>query len=595
MRLGIAPVFAGCALVLFGCKGSSEGFDRGQGGDGNSGGEDSGGGVYNSGGNDTGGSGGVGGSGASTASGGTLADGGVPPGNDGGPGGTPGLRLPYTLTPIGQPQANTANVALYFTVTDADDEPVPGLATDDFQATEDGSALDIFESAFRAEKAGSVLMVPTVLVLDLSRSVVQAGALDQVKAAAHQVIENLGPAQRLAIVTFADEVNTRSCFDSSVQQHRDAIDAISKEDGISTNLYGTLQQAYNMFDDGFYSPNVSGCEIYSGGGGEPNLVAGLVIVVSDGNDTAARAMLTDAVNARDDRRTLFIRVGQDLDANVAATLGNAGVIDAAGGFDDLEAAVTEAIARTNRLNDAIYIAEYCSPKRAGSHELVFTVPGNQPYLDGDVSQSSRCAPTGYGMGDPGEAICTFVTSTQYRYCDAASPYWCEALGQCYVSESGAFADCGSSCRICGVADEEPVGSAESGLAITVNFSANGFSDAQCDRLFNPPEPPMPGPDGGPPPSSLDPRYCGEYQGDECDACLQSQCCGEYEGCFNGEDVCQTDRGFEQVRACLRQQPFVDEETLLSCVEAPPYSAALEQLATCAFGSDCQSVCFGGFL
>ncbi len=397
--------------------------------------------------------------------------------------------LPYSLDPIGTPEANTANVALYFTVTDANGEPVPGLETDDFVGREDGNELDVYESAFRAERAAGLLLVPTVLLLDLSRSVVQAGALEQVKSAALEVVENLGNTQRLAVVTFADEVNVRSCFGDSASDHAAAIESISDADGVSTNLYGALNNAYDMFQDGFYAPSLPSssvsCYIGNSGSGDPSLIAGLVIVVSDGNDTAGRYTLDDAVNARDSRRTLFIRVGAELDASVAAELGNAGVIDAAGGFDDLDTAVGEAIDRTNRLNNAIYIAEYCSPKRAGSHELLFTVADNLPYLDGGGGSSTRCTPTGYGIGDPGEAICKYTTSTQYTYCSTDAPYWCESEGSCYPSESGAAASCGSDCRICG--DEgSSSGTTDSGIAITMDFSADYFSDSQCDDLFNPP-------------------------------------------------------------------------------------------------------------
>ena len=88
---------------------------------------------------------------------------------------------PYSLNAIGTPSANTASVGLYFTVNNSEGEPVGGLNTSDFIAKEDGQTLDPYESAFRAEPAAGRLKVPTVLLLDLSRSVVQAGALETVK------------------------------------------------------------------------------------------------------------------------------------------------------------------------------------------------------------------------------------------------------------------------------------------------------------------------------------------------------------------------------------------------------------------------------
>jgi hypothetical protein len=97
------------------------------------------------------------------------------------------------------------------------------------------------------------------------------------------------------------------------------------------------------------------CRINNAGGGEePSLVAGLVIVVSDGNDTAGS--LEQALAARGDRRTIFISVGQGIDDEVASAIGNVGTFDAEGGVVELGAEVSRALDRVNGLNQAIYVA-----------------------------------------------------------------------------------------------------------------------------------------------------------------------------------------------------------------------------------------------
>jgi uncharacterized protein YegL len=470
--------------------------------------------------------------------------------------------FPYTLRAIGNPQANTANVSLYFTVNDSNDAPVGGLSTTDFVAKEDGQPLDVFESAFRAEPAAGRLRVPTVLLLDLSRSVVQAGALGTVKQAAIQVVDSLSSNQQLSVVTFAGEHRVRSCFDSNIASHRAAINSITEADGIATNLYGSISEAYEMFEDGFYLPEVDSAlngdnytcrlradedRVEQSSSDRPSLVAGLVIVISDGNDTAGVSSLSDALGNRENRRTLFIRVGEGLDANVANSLGNAGVIEAAGGFNDLAQAVTNAIQRTEQLNNAIYIAEYCSPKRAGQHNLFFTLAGNEPYLadNGDTDEAVHCRPSLHGMRN-GQAIC-YRSGRNYRTCSPSTPFWCPETEKCYGSAVRAAEVCdeeGGTCVACGVQIVDDNGSegregdsgqlsASTGLQLIYQFSASGYSDEQCAELFSSETPTAEG--------NADAGFlCGDYYPCENRCAVDTDCgnaCGTNNDFLNCQQNC----------------------------------------------------------
>lgn len=509
------------AFLACGGGGGSGGGDHSSDGSGGSGGS---GGSYSNGG--SGGSSGNGGSGGTAGNGGSGASGSGGSGgsssatssstSSGGTGGSEGgLAYPLWLTRIGNPNAQTAHVSLYFTVTDALQEPVPGLVTEDFIAKENGTGLDPFESAFRVGNPTGRLVIPTVLLLDLSRSVIEAGALDELKNAAGTIIDSLDDAQELAILTFASDVTTRATFTKDKPMLHAAIDAITDADGISTNLYGSLQQAYGMWSDGFYTYSDT----------EPQLVAGMVIAVSDGNDTAGIATLEQVVSTRGTKRTIFIRVGDDLDRNVAGQIANAGVIDAAGGFDELDSAVEEVTQRVGRLNEAIYIAEYCSPKRANQHELFFTVDGNEDYLD-DSSNASICAPSGPGPScDGSDYYCRPNPDDPdyYMCCDPAFPYHCP--GTCYATPEDAEADCGSSCVECGAGLIDEGDSGSSGPAIEISFNADGFADEQCAALFEDPEPdpdPMPA-DPSQACSSLQnmiTSHCGEALGATVDCGIQ---------------------------------------------------------------------------
>lgn len=482
--IGVASAL-GCGGGGDGSGGSGSGGDGGGAGFGGSGYGGSGyGGSGHGGSGGDGGSAGYGGSGSdggAAGSGGSASNstssnsGGTGSGGDGGTGSMPGLAYPLWLTPLGNPSTETAHVGLYFTVTDALQQPVPGLMTDDFIARENDQSVDPFESAFRVDHPTGQLVIPTVLVLDLSRSVVEAGALDEVKGAAKAIIDSLAPAQELAILTFAGDVTQRSSFTRDTYALHEAIDAIEDADGISTNLYGALTQGYGLWYDGFYD--------YNDNSGAPQLVAGLLIAVSDGNDTSAVSTLQQVLDARGTKRTIFIRVGDDLDRSVASQIANAGVIDAEGGFDGLDGAVVEVTQRVASLNDAIYVAEYCSPKRANTHDLFFTVAGNEEYVSDPVE--ALCNPSGAGPScDGSDYYCGPDYSGEWDYlcCDPEYPFMCST--GCYRTQEDAYANCGSSCIECGASSDHEDNLGDPATSIEIQFNATGFSDEQCAGLFD---------------------------------------------------------------------------------------------------------------
>ncbi len=459
---------------------------------------------------------------------------------------------PWTLTALGTPNSSTAHVRVFFSVTDIAGEPVESLVCSDFNALENGAVLDVHESAFNIRAPSGNVRIPTVLVLDLSRSVVEAGALETVKDAARSFIDALGADQELAILTFASVVTVRSNFTTDTKALHAAIDAITKEDGVSTNLYGALVQGYGMWQDGFVEivdgptkPRscvpilncpVQGlscqevcqtqgttcdeyCDDYigggSGGGGgggceglcqqygyascddycvqegyvdgcdeaslecilpntEGRLTAGLLVVISDGNDTAAVSTKENVLTARGSKRTLFVAVGSEIDLVEAGEIGNAGLFDVLN-FAGLSAEIGKVLARAQAFGRAIYVAEYCSPKRAGSHKFVFAPTCNLGLID-----QAHCQPsTGASSCNGNDVFCGNADAS--ICCPAALPYHCAAQGTCFATAENAALACGSDCFACGDEQEE---APDLGLSIKVDFQADSFNDAQCLALFD---------------------------------------------------------------------------------------------------------------
>jgi hypothetical protein len=462
--------------------------------------------------------------------------------------GGPDDGCPWTITPLGTPVSSTAHVRVFFSVTGVGGTPIEDLSCADFTALENASPVDPFESALNVRPPQGLLRIPTVLVLDLSRSVVDAGALETVKDSARAFIDAVAAPQELAIVTFSGEATVRAEFTDDKATLNAAIDAITMEDGVSTNLYGALVQGYSMWQDGFVevgegpttpiscvpgfgcsdAPGETPCPEYcmqqgyescdamcdantgtSGGceascassgyascdeyctqngyvdGCDPTtlscvvpdaeglLTAGLLVVISDGNDTAAVATLEEVIAARGSKRTLFVAVGAEYDLAPATEIANAGLFDA-DDFSQLETEVATVIQKTEALANSIYIAEYCSPKRAGSHQFSLQT------ACGASMPEATCQPTGTGPSCSGADIfCGFISAEQYVCCDTAYPYHCP--GGCYTTAEAAMADCGSTCGSCGV-PMDAVGGA--GPTLEISFEADGFADDQCASLFD---------------------------------------------------------------------------------------------------------------
>jgi hypothetical protein len=364
---------------------------------------------------------------------------------------------------------------------------------------EDGVDLDPKESGFTVTPLqGNTLDMPTVLVLDLSGSIAAAGPdggrplLDRMKNAAKAIIGGMLPEQRMAIMTFATAAKVRVGFTASAQKQvlLDTVDAITSGDGQSTNLYGALTQAFNMWQDGFAT--VGGIK----------LTAGLAVVLTDGKDNAGLSTLAEAIAARKNKRVVAAGIvdpqnptNVDVDAMKQLATGGKYVEIKTDQWDSGDvSAITDAMATLGR---SIYTANYCTPKRAGTdHSLLFTLKGNES------TTTTTCTPATFPPTQPTDCAklgsqytmaCGDVKKTGgYFCCPATAPYTCPTGNSCYKTAAEAAAICGSSpstngCTMCGGSGTGP--SQDTGLlagtAIRVRFSASTYKDGQCQIFWGP--------------------------------------------------------------------------------------------------------------
>jgi tight adherence protein B len=121
--------------------------------------------------------------------------------------------------------------------------------------------------------------VPTGVVLVIDTSGSMAGApIEAAKDSARSFVSQLRPADRLALVTFSDEVVVLAGFTNDTQLLNSRID-------------GIVAGGETAFNDGV----IKGVELYSGANAS-GLLANM-IVLTDGADTASEATIEDAVAA----------------------------------------------------------------------------------------------------------------------------------------------------------------------------------------------------------------------------------------------------------------------------------------------------------
>lgn len=129
--------------------------------------------------------------------------------------------------------------------------------------------------------AQSSVPVGTVLAIDASGSM-SGAPLEAAKAAAVSFVEQSNPADQIAIITFADTVQTLSGFTNNKQTLVERINSIQAAGETAFN--DAVIQGVSMFDAASGS----------------NLLANL-IVLTDGDDTVSTASLEEAVAAVDQR------------------------------------------------------------------------------------------------------------------------------------------------------------------------------------------------------------------------------------------------------------------------------------------------------
>jgi hypothetical protein len=249
-----------------------------------------------------------------------------------------------------------SNVAVYFTVDTRDGEPVPGLTAEQFHIYEDEKPVSPLESK-------QVILNPevsakhyTLLLIDMSGSVTAGGQLPALQDAVKRFTTTVEKYQEMAVYAFdgrPEIVPLRAFGPGPVNVN---LSGFSSSDP-STNLNGAVIKGIEALEKHLAQSSVP-------------LRFGTLVVFTDGTDHAARAtrdqMMQSVQGVNFD--VFVIGVGAEIDEAELSAIGKSGVAlsrtpTAVGEQFDRIAAKIEGYSKR------FYLLSYCSPARAGVHQL----------------------------------------------------------------------------------------------------------------------------------------------------------------------------------------------------------------------------------
>ncbi len=252
-------------------------------------------------------------------------------------------------------------VSVLFQARDKNNIPIESLTASDFQIKEDDEPLPANESA--SELIGREFLpyvLDTMVMLDISSSI-RISDLANMKQAVNELIRDpatgnsrLFSGQRVAIYAFNDSVMRIKDFSTSPAHIVNALEAITLPISITpTDLYGAVEFAINLWQPGESINNIHD---------------GVVILITDGTDTAGRSTLSDTLSAIDNKKVITIGVGEDINEDVLEQIGTAGSFSIES-FAELSPVLSGIRESLRRYANSYYHLQYASPKRAAEGKV----------------------------------------------------------------------------------------------------------------------------------------------------------------------------------------------------------------------------------
>lgn len=268
-----------------------------------------------------------------------------------------GLKITRIQTAADKP----SNVAVYFKVEDHKGEPVGGMTAEQFEIYEDGEIVSVYESKQTILNPDVAASHYTLLLVDMSGSVVESEDFGRISEAATLFTSRVEKNNKVAIYAFDGEEKIHKITDftgsaGGAQSKAGSLTGFSPKDP-STNLNGAVIQGLQVLDEGLSKA-------------ENPLKIGTLVVFTDGTDRAARVPKDEMLQAvRDSPYDVFvIGLGEELSEGDMQSIGKSGTAMAKDS-SQIEEAFETIGKRIEQLTKSYYLLSYCTPARAGAHTV----------------------------------------------------------------------------------------------------------------------------------------------------------------------------------------------------------------------------------
>ena len=310
-----------------------------------------------------------------------------------------------------------SNIYLLFSVETCSGTPRAGISAEEFEIYEDGELISIFESDQTILPRPRLYTLATVLLLDLSGSILESETLEPLKDSAQSFVSQVAgeSGQEVALYLFdgREVIKELVAFTSDIATLQSALESLSKGDiegdpdyDNSTNLNGAVMQGIEVL-------NLKKAATEAG-----KLFAGTLITFTDGTDRAHRFTDREAVNAVKSsiHSSFSIGLGGEIDEVHLRLLGPNGFVYAENAAD-LEDAFNEIAQQIKSESEKYYIVGYCTPSRKGNHRVTLKVKG----CSGNLSYSFNA--DGFEGGcNPEDIVLTTTTTVREPLCALAEIY-----------------------------------------------------------------------------------------------------------------------------------------------------------------------------
>ncbi len=276
-------------------------------------------------------------------------------------------------------------VLAMFSVKDDTGAPVIGLACENFRLFEDGEPVSKHESFFSVTAAPATYSLHTLLLLDVSGSVLPRNLIPLKEASRQFVAALLQNASThtstfdFALYLFAGEPQIVPFirFSGDVSHILSSIDGL--KDGLikdrSTDLHGAVRQGVKLLNDEIQKNQA------------PGAAEGAMVLFTDGTDLAGRFPFDSArvavENSKDRVLSFVIGLGDEIDSTSLRVLGHSGFAQV-DSVEHLNVKFQYLAQKIRQEVEGRYLLQYCSPKRRGDHELQIRV-----YATGSETLYSR--------------------------------------------------------------------------------------------------------------------------------------------------------------------------------------------------------------